>query len=205
MRAHRIGLALVLLATASAQGPTAPDLVHGYNGEIILTSAPSRAESVIVLESRTNVSETSRQLVLVLQHVRGHALPADWSGRGRLLVSEGLAAIIGDDGTRRVFIFPEKPLPRPLMNWRDWESFGVFGIARYGERTPLTADHITALREGNGGQPAPQCDCDSGGPGSTQCSITAGGVGCSVTCSPPSYACCDWSSAGQPYCKCCSG
>lgn len=41
--------------------------------------------------------------------------------------------------------------------------------------------------------------CASGGPGATSCSVEAAGVSCSISCSSPSYACCNF---GPMSCKC---
>jgi hypothetical protein len=128
--------------------------------------------------------------------------------------SYGFLAFIGDDGTKMAFKFSDRAVPSTLSK-QVFDEYSVFGIARYGEKTPLDNDKISNLKQlgvcskalpaasfglGAGGErPLAICgggDCTSGGDGSTQCSVT----GCSVTCSAGYYACCNSNTVN---CKCC--
>jgi hypothetical protein len=211
-RSHAQLCALCLtLAVFPATGQTpgaAP--VEAHNATIRVSSSPARAESVVVAEIEHPVRKESSQVVYFIQHTPGGHYPAEWSGRGRLLTSNGMLVALGaDDGFKAVFRFSERPVPASVRRLvQGVEHSLVYGIAIYKGNLRLTEEQIQNLRtNGNvSADLASDCSCDSGGAGATQCSITAGTVGCSVTCDTQrreSYACCTWTSAGQPVCKCC--
>jgi len=225
----RTTFALVLLLVAStltlhAQSPFAtsdsPDSVFGYPGSIEIRQNLLRLETSVVFTPTVTLGETSSRIMFILQHVPGEPLPPEWSGQGKVLASYGAMAILGDDGTKRVFKFPGRPMPPSLETVIAGERvYPVFGIARHGETQPLTTQQIQSLREAGsckidtgstavrssstGRMSIPSCEgmqCSSGGAGSSSC---ASGLpfNCSVSCNSPYSACCI---AALGRCMCCT-
>jgi hypothetical protein len=200
-------LGQLVAAAVFAQGtPTVSQAkVEAWPGILELSSDVSNRETVIVITPNSRVGDESKQRVVVLQYLEGEALPLNWSGRGRLLLSEGLAAILGDDGTRRMFMFPDQPIPESLRHYT-FDMFRVFGIARYGEKRGLKGEEIGRLKGSDSATASPNevikcpssCGC-SGGPHATSCSCGD----CSISCTGGWYACC-WRSGYAYRCHCCN-
>ena len=199
-------LALLMGGTASAGEPAVK--VEALTGSATVMAAVTPSETVVVFRASVPISVGSDQAVFLLQHLPGSALPPGWSAPARLFLSDGLVALLREDGTGQVYSFPSAAVPASMAGKGRWETFPVFGIARYGESKPLTSGEITKLGTG-GCLTASSSDvrtlareiclnCQSGGPGATACSTGSGG--CSVTCSTGYYACCDQSSNN---CRCC--
>jgi hypothetical protein len=103
-------------------------------------------------------------------------------------------------------------LPGESSGDTDIEIIYGFGLAKYYgiSLTPAelvclvfpedcaTKDKPPLNDSGDGGQSA---SCQAGGNGSTACSITCNNDGCSTSCAPNFYACCNCYSDG-PSCKC---
>jgi hypothetical protein len=170
---------------------------------------------VVILRPTLTTGNPSNEIVYVLQHEGDLNTPVSWTGRGRLLVSNGILAIIAEDGTRRLFKFREREVP-PSLRQYDFETTVVFGIARYWVDAPLTKENLALLRQaGSCGRqglqviqpnnaPGPCSQpCDSGGEGATNCTLSSGGFSCSVTCGTGTYACCYYETPNNPKCKCC--
>lgn len=210
---------LSLMSTDVARAGTT-DEVQGFTGQIAIVPNANLEQVVIHLTSPILLSATSNQIVFVLQ---GHFTnyPSAWSGSGRVLVSHGWVVVSPAENQSSnaifAFKFSEQTLPASLKD-RNMETYPVFGIARYGETTPLTSAQITELAETGKftkvvsktvptplDNTAPQFRlsdpkakpllhvlCAAGGVGATSCSSGS----CSVTCESGYYACCDGDSCG---------
>ncbi len=211
----------------TAQSTQRSDAVIGMAGTVNLIPSPSTAHTTVVFTSNTLLSSTSNQIVFVLQE-QNSATPPAWSGPARVLTGDGFLGIVStDDPTQKwILKFTDRDVP-PLLANQGFQVFDVFGIARYGETTPLTSQQISSLAATgrNCGTPLknkvkefsatdspansesmqplhanPICNgqCTAGGAGSSSCS--AGGGGCSVTCQSGYSSCCD---ANSNQCGCC--
>jgi hypothetical protein len=199
-------LALFLVAGQAAKQQ---EPVEGFYGraEVTVNTVPSQS-SVMFEQRDASFPGGLKRTVYVLQHVSGTPLPRAWAGSGRLFLAHGVLAVVGEEGTKWMFKFPDRDIPASLKRFNFGEAFSVFGIARYGESKLLTADQIMNLKTVGKCSAAAspleedqaKCSkCTSGGPGASACS--AGGQGgCSVTCMTGNYACCD---ANSNQCFCC--
>lgn len=217
----------IACCVACAQSVHRSDDVNSMSGLVNVLPNPRASHTTIVFNSNTPVSPTSNQIVFVLQE-NNTALPPAWSRRARILTGDGFVAVVPDENQNQKWLlkFSDREIPSSLTNL-GFQPFEIIGIARYGEKEPLTAEQIASLSATgrNCGptapnkarefsitdssisssrplfaDPVPVCPsaCTSGGAGSTQCS--AGGSGCSVTCNSGSNACCN---ANTNNCGCC--
>ncbi len=189
--------------------------VTGYRGMIKLESNPARSETVVVVNPQGRSSQRAKQIVLLLQHDPGTAVPATWSGSGRVLVWRRGIAVLGGNRMNKLFRFRSAPLPSSLSKYSFPVAYSIFGIVRYTSDRGFTEQQLENLVEFGELSPAAErvgperpetcpAACDTGGEGATQCSVWAGGIGCNTSCRSGYYACCWWTQAGQPRCKCCS-
>jgi hypothetical protein len=212
---------LVFTCNGFAQEQANSIRVEGYKGTASILSNAERKETTIAFTLNLRPDDKSGQIVFHIQETTGN-LPPAWSGQAVALVGDGLLAIIPADKTRALlFKFPETQLPASLGQM-SFDEYAVFGIARFGEKTPLTHDQILELNQtgriasiqvtpGTDGLtltprknslvsqiaalgPAPEDGCVAGGKGSTSC----GAGGCTVTCGSGYYACCE---AGTCLCQ----
>jgi hypothetical protein len=216
-----------LVAAAIGAGLPAQDLsprlasqVSGYPGKIEL-SGNATAGVVTILISH-EIPQSGLPTAFSLQYESSHALtpPRDWFGEGRILISKGVLAVIGNDGSRRLFMFPESELPFSLDKFfKKEDAFHIYGVSSYGQKTPLSAAQLIALKSygpcgkdapsptarqvrSSGESPlnAPACsNCTSGGEGATQCGSGAP-YNCTVTCSQPKYSACCNGATGNCFC-----
>lgn len=183
------------------------------SGTIELSRSATGLETRIAFTSDTEFPNGAKEAVFVLQHP-SDAGPLDRSSaRGRLLISRGVLAVIGENGDNRLFKFPELPVPESL-NWTDFTSIPVVGIAQYYEskkassqksaaidgRTALTVEQ---LRNSPASVEACPATCDSGCEGFTACTLTSGGFSCSVSCDRGFHTGCYFSQPNAPRCTCC--
>jgi hypothetical protein len=200
--------------------------VLGMTGSIDILPSPPGIHSVLVFESDVPLSATSSQIVFVLQ-ADGTSLPPAWSGRARILTGDGFVGVAPLNAKQQWIVkFADREIP-PSLAKMNFQPFEIVGIARYGEKMPLTGEQVTnlvvsgrdcsalarekktaefSLRNGSGSaspmgidpNPTGPQTCTSGGAGSSQCS--AGGGGCTVTCNSGYNACCN---ANTNNCGCC--
>ena len=185
-------------------------------GTVNVIPNPGGTHTTIVFASNTPLSATSSQIVFVLQN-DGASLPPAWSGKARVMVGDGFLGIVPDDGSlsaKILLMFRDREIPKSLANG-GFQLFEIVGLARYGEKTPLTNEQISALAQtgiacsakaakqsnrtnsdelvtplGKGGGFC--TNCVAGGSGSTGCS--AGG--CSVSCQSGWWSCCNGKNFG---------
>lgn len=215
-----IAQASTVPSITKAQSQTENVVIQGLSGEVSLTTNANLGQIVVSFTSSVPLNATSNQIVFVL-HGTPATFPPAWSGPARVLVSAGFLIVApgqSSNGSRGwAFKFAETPVPPAVINWT-LDQYIIYGIARYGETTPLTADQITALSATGSYKPvaktatetalnaaisrleAPQVGssgvaqaadggCTSGGTGATACG--AGSGGCNVTCGSGYYACCN--------------
>jgi hypothetical protein len=105
----------------------------------------SAGHTTVVFTSNTPISATSNQIVYVLQE-DNTAVPPTWSGPARVLTGDGFLAIVPDGNSDQKWIlkFSDRDVP-PSLAKQTFQVFEIIGIARFGEKTPLTKDQITSL------------------------------------------------------------
>jgi hypothetical protein len=195
-----------------SQTPT--DTVTGYRGQLEVVRSATGLETRIVLTADTVLADDSSQAVFVLQHSSDTGPLNNVSTRGRVLLSDGILAIIGDDGTKRMFKFPERAVP-PSLSGRPFTMIPVYGIARYYDKssstseTPAVANKrgLTTALQGMRVSPSaieacPEA-CNAGGEGATSCSLASGGFTSAVTCGATFHACCWMLPNNNSRCACC--
>lgn len=205
-----MAMSVLGVAPLRPQGP-AGSRVEGLRGQIEVRTVADQSGTFIQIKP----SDQRNPIALVLQYGEKAKFLPGWTGNGTLYLSQGLVAVVGQDGTRRMAKFPNLPVPGSLGRF-SMESFEIVGIARYGESSPLSEAQVLNLRafglcsaasgapDGRQAAAALQVEgchgtaCTSGGEGATSCS--AGGGGCSVECATGYYACC---SANTNNCRCC--
>jgi len=123
------------------------DEVMGLSGTVRVLPNPSATHTTIVFNSNTPLNATSSQIVFVLQ-ADGPALPPAWSGKARLLTGDGFVAVVPDEETDQKWLlkFRDREVPAALAK-QGFQVYGTIGIARYGEKTPLTDEEIKSLAE----------------------------------------------------------
>lgn len=214
---HNVSLAAMLIACGSAlvsgQPAQAGVKVEGFRGTVELKCLQPEIVEIHVDQTSAGAPGAKFKYVIQLEASEGGAVgePA-WKGEARLLVSDGLVALIGTDGTKRMYKFPEVTVPPSLVRY-DFEPIPVYGIARYDE--PSSSPTGTATRSVTPQARArsvlpmnvPSCPahCTSGGEGSLTCTLTSGGFSCNVSCSAGFYACCWFELPNAPVCRCCKG
>jgi hypothetical protein len=177
--------------------------IAGYSGQISVLPNADRGETTVVL---SNIPTTdSHQIVFHLQGT-ANSVPVAWNGSGRVLTGYGVLAVVSDDLPHGLlFLFPGLQTPAS-MKQMSFDQYPIYGIARFGEKSPLTSEAIDRLvstgktsvdidfnpdklniTPAKAGNPS----CASGGPGSEECSQNSGGSGCSVVCNLNYYACCN--------------
>jgi hypothetical protein len=189
----------------------APSVV-GYVGTVVMIPNPGREQTTVALTMVSPPSSSaSHQIVFLVQQLTSNE-PPSWSGAARVLAAGGVLAIIPtNQQSGWLFKFPEIPIP-PSMSSMNLSSYAAYGIARYGQKTPLTDPQILALAMtgtvvasktssspdstlsfSNTESPDVAKSCDAaGGAGAVSCSESApSGIGnCSVSCGAGYYACC---------------
>ncbi len=208
----------------NAQNPQRSNEIKGMSGVVNVLPNANADKTTLAFTSSVPLTTSSSQIVFVFQ-ASDSQVPPRWSGKARVFTGDGIVAVVPDDGsvTGWLYKFQDRGIP-PSLSKMNFQVFNVFGIARYGEGTPLTEDQIqtlavtgqcrtsaSAASAGNAGVLADvsatpltlDCEpngnlCTSGGTGSSQCS--AGGNGCSVTCNSGYAACCN---ANNNSCHCC--
>jgi len=191
-----------------AQAPSTDNL-QGYSGQIVIFPNARLGQTTVVLQSDTAVSPSSSQIVFVLQSEAAQPYPSAWSGRGRVLIASGAVVVQREGGTGNQnldFQFAAIATPSPIKDWT-LQKIPVYGIARYGEMKPLTAQQIANLEETGNMQGVqrsgltPEQDPgkasergvqsppagESGGMGAISCAINSGA---SVGCRPGYHASC---------------
>ncbi len=195
-----------------AQAVKSGSAVTAYPGAIQVSSNAKLKQTFIVLTADQNIGEASNQIVFRVQSLTQN-LPSSWSGRGRVLFSDTVVAVIPDESNSGwVFKFSSDSIPDSLTAL-SLTQYDCFGISKFGEKSPLDAPTITEFintgsipsiksqqsasfnvsdaatsqepfETGKPQHAAPVCS--SGGVGSVACS----GGGCSVTCQSGYYSCC---------------
>jgi hypothetical protein len=121
--------------------------LRGMSGEMSILPNSTLRQVVVAFTSSTPINATSSQIVFVLQS-ESPKQPAAWSGMGRVLVGSGVLIVVPTDGHRgapiSAFKFSDQPIPASVRGW-SMENYGVYGIARYGETSPLSNDQIQEL------------------------------------------------------------
>jgi len=187
--------------------------LEGFNGSILVLPNQMRKEVTIALTMNQAGAGGSNQIVFHIQESTGR-VPSSWSGSGRVLVGEGIIAVIPQGRAQGLlFQYPKMSIPTSLAQWK-FDRFLMYGIARYGEHTPLSSTQLEELvRTGQIGEISGKVmldtvkfipdgnfirigdpSCSSGGEGAISCAI---GTTCSVVCGEGFYACCNPGS-----CKC---
>ena len=196
-----------------AQQNSGSDL-QGLNGKVSITPNVSLRQTTIAFTSSVQLNSTSNQIVFVVQMPEGSAFPSAWSGQARVLTGDGVLIVspVAENETSSnsgmLFKFAERAIPTSVKDW-SFTNFAAYGIARYGEGTPLSENQIEALATTgrftaekpssnftmsprsilpNETNPNPPV-CQSGGPGASSCS--AGGNQCTVSCGAGTFACCN--------------
>jgi hypothetical protein len=121
------------------------DEVRGMSGTVkVLPNAAARTTTV-AFTSNVPLTATSSQIVFVVQQFASSVPPA-WSGKARLFSGDGFLGIATDETTQQkwMFKFTDRGVPPSLAGW-GFHVFDSFGIARYGETTPLTEGQIRTL------------------------------------------------------------
>ena len=179
-----LGSLLVLAQVASTPNP-----VKGYFGSAEIAPTADGARTVVVFTPKD-----SDMIAYVVQYGEAKApFMRSWSGSVHLLVSHGILAAVGKDGTKLMFKFPEVAVPGSLES-AIFEQYDIVGISVYGSFSPeqlssLKRSGTCGSRPGVGNSCA-QLTCTSGGQGASQCSAGGSG-GCSVTCTTGYNACCN--------------
>ena len=150
-----LGIAALLPLSSSslAQTVSSNAEVDGYSGQVAVVPNPNLQQITVAftstapLKSASNPS-ASNQIVFVL-HGKFSAYPDAWSGAARVLVSHGFLAVApsqaqDSSAPNLAFKFPEQDVPPSLKSW-SMNTFSVYGIARYGETTSLSADQLNQL------------------------------------------------------------
>jgi hypothetical protein len=210
--------AISVLPTPSRGQPSATEQgLTGWTGKITVLPNPKLGQTTVTFTAPALINATSNQIVFVLFNDVDHPFIRPWSGAGRVLTGKGILIVVpGEEDTsiqNLAFKFGTTAIPSSVKDWQ-FDSYEIYGIARYGETTPLTDEQISSLAETGrvpptvspmqGTRPFSSLDpqasnplyinpnppqCQAGGPGSASCS--AGG--CSVSCRDPFYACCNGS------------
>jgi len=215
------GITLTMSADLAAQQNVRLNL-QGLNGKVSVNPNAKLEQTTIAFTSSVPLNSTSNQIVFVVQMSGNSAFPKAWSGQARVLSGDGVLVIspVAENGTSSnsgmVFRFAGTPIPPSVKDW-PLASFAAYGIARYGETTPLSDAQVDSLAttgkyasekqpsnfalssrsflpdETNPNPPV----CSAGGPGATACG--AGSGGCTVSCGSGYYACCN---ANNNNCSC---
>jgi hypothetical protein len=139
-------LSATICACALAQSAAKrSDDVRGMSGTVkVLPNAAARTTTV-AFTSNVPLTATSSQIVFVVQQF-GSTVPPAWSGKARLFSGDGFLGVATDETPQQkwMFKFTDRVVPPTLANW-DFQIFDTFGIARYGETTPLTEQQIRTL------------------------------------------------------------
>jgi hypothetical protein len=213
---------VALGSLAAAQTNTKNGGLEGMRGDVKIIPNPALRQTIVALNSANQLNATSSQIVFALQGEFTKA-PAAWSGKAKVLVGYGIlvvAPLDSQDGAPiSVFKFSSQAIPDSINDWK-MDAYSVFGIARFGEKVPLTEDQIDEfgatgkytrinLEKVDQGELRPRADSLglSRGPGlaapdlGVKLYCDAGGAGstscslsgsirCSVTCGPGYYSCC---------------
>ena len=54
-----------------------------------------------------------------------------WIGPARLFLSDGVLALVADNGKAQLFKFPEREIPSSLKGKFQFDVIPTFGVARY--------------------------------------------------------------------------
>lgn len=203
---------ILTLAVSASALFAAPKDIQGFSGTVELTSTLDHGSTVVTFRTlgKANIMNTK---VYILQHETSSPVYRDWSGPARLLIGDGIMAILGNDQSRWLFSYPDVPSPASFarFNLLPSETFSIIGIATFGEASRLSESQITSLKQtaqcGALKQssshvtpysvPAGCTNCDAGGEGASSCNLN--GV-CSVSCNSGYYACCN---GATTTCRCC--
>lgn len=120
----------VFLACGCVAAEEIPPPISGYRGAIQISLQTDVNEITVRFTSETAFPDGAQEVRFVLQQYDGAATPSAWKGQGRLLLSEGLLAVITGDGSKLVFKFPERALPDGWSG-QATKIYPVYGIARY--------------------------------------------------------------------------
>jgi hypothetical protein len=140
---------LTLMATfcASAQLSNTDSGLQGMTGQVTIFPNANLQQVTVVFLSAVPLTQTSNQIVFVLQG-NFDKYPKAWAGTARLLVTHGVFIVAppeGDsDAPTLAFKFPEVAMPDSVKKWQ-METYAIYGVARHGEKTPLTQNQITEL------------------------------------------------------------
>lgn len=204
---------------AQTKEPQQPASVTGISGQIEIARNLTHSAAVVAITPQSE--RGSSPIVFILQYAAtSNPSVPEWSGMGRVLLSDGVFAVIGEDGSKRLFKFPERQMPASMQRiFTREDALEIVGIGVHGQTTPLTSEQVAMLKAtatcsaispkpGSGrsnlseASPmnVPACtSCSSGGEGATQC---GSGVpfNCTVTCSGKYFACCN---SANGTCICC--
>lgn len=138
-------VSIVVCCGLAAQSAQRSDDVNGMVGAVSILPNQNGTHTTLVFNSNTPLTATSSQIVFVLQ-ADNTALPPSWSGTARVFVGDGFLGVAPDEkpGQKYLFKFSDRGVP-PRLSKMGFQVFEVFGIARYGETTPLTAKQISCL------------------------------------------------------------
>ena len=129
----------------SAQSMHRSDEVTGMSGMVRVLPNLNAAHTTVVFTSNTPLSPGSSQIVFVMQEDNSSVPPA-WVGSAKVLTGDGFVAVVPDEnsGPKLLLKFSDREVPPSLAN-HNFQAFDIVGIARYGEKVPLTAEQITSL------------------------------------------------------------
>lgn len=178
---------IVQLCHAQSRGGA----VVGERGMLTLTHTAGSSQSIVRFVVSKPRPGGPREVTFVVEHGAAGSAPERWAGAGRLLTADGVVAVDGDDGNRRMFKFAGQSAPQSLAA-RNYTVITAYGIARYADN-PAAAGTAT-VKAGEA--------CEGGGAGATSFTASAGASGMSITCSDGYSACCRYDAAGMPVCRC---
>ena len=120
-------LPILLLLSAAAT----PDL-EVFKGTVTVTPDAANHETNIVYKA----DSTPSPLYFVLQHEDNVVLSPKWSGRARLFLSDGLVALVAENGKAQLFHLSDREMPASLKAKFKFDIIPAFGLARYDHRPP---------------------------------------------------------------------
>lgn len=207
-----IGFAFLGSRNANPQEDLEASTVVGYVGNVVIIPNSGREETTVALTMVSPPSSsTSHQIVFLVQQLASNE-PPNWSGAARVLAARGVLAVLPvNQQYGWLFKFPEVSVP-PSMSSMSLSSYEAYGIARYGQKIPLSDPQIVTLAmtgtvvgpntsksmdaglsfsDTESPDVAKSCNA-AGGAGAVSCSESEpSGIGnCSVSCGAGYYACC---------------
>jgi len=121
-------LSLVLFLFAATTTPA----VEAFKGTATVTSDLANHETNVTYKADT----IAAPIYFVLQHEDNVPLPEKWSGPARLFLSDGVLALVADNGKAQLFKFAERGVPSSLRSKFKFDIIPTFGIARYEHKPP---------------------------------------------------------------------